>query len=51
MFATHGIPAVERVMTDNALAYRRPRAFRAGATEIRAAQRFTRADNLTGHHN
>jgi transposase InsO family protein len=40
-FATHDI-AVERVMTDNALAYRRGRAWHAALAEIGAQPRFTR---------
>ncbi|MEU0465098.1 IS481 family transposase [Amycolatopsis sp. NPDC006131] len=43
VFAAHGIPAVEPIMTDNALAYRRSHAFRTAVTDIRAHQRFTRA--------
>lgn len=41
-FATHGIDRVERVMTDNALAYRRSRAWRDALAEIGAQARFTR---------
>ncbi|WP_431928995.1 DDE-type integrase/transposase/recombinase [Amycolatopsis tucumanensis] len=43
VFAAHGIPAIERIMTDNALAYRRSHAFRTAVTDIGAHQRFTRA--------
>jgi transposase InsO family protein len=39
-FAEHGIPRIERVITDNAFAYRRSRAFAAAATAIGAEQRF-----------
>ncbi|MEU0508148.1 IS481 family transposase [Amycolatopsis sp. NPDC006125] len=42
-FAAHGIPAIERVMTDNALAYRRSLAFRTALADIGASHRFTRA--------
>lgn len=41
-FAEHGIAQVERVMTDNALAYRRSAAWREALTEIGAQARFTR---------
>jgi transposase InsO family protein len=37
-----GIQRIERVITDNAMAYRRSHAFRAAVTEIGACQRFTR---------
>jgi transposase InsO family protein len=40
-FADHGI-TVERVMTDNALAYRRSHHFRAAVADLGAVQRFTR---------
>jgi transposase InsO family protein len=40
--AAHGIDRIERVMTDNALAYRRSRAWRDALAEIGAAARFTR---------
>ena len=39
-FAAAGITRIERVITDNALAYRRSTAFRAAATAIGAQQRF-----------
>lgn len=41
-FAAHGIDRIERVMTDNALAYRRSRAWREALAEIGARARFTR---------
>ena len=41
-FAGHGIDAIERVMTDNALAYRRSTAWREALTDIGATARFTR---------
>jgi transposase InsO family protein len=41
-FATHGIHGIERVMTDNALAYRRSAAWRDALAEIGAQARFTR---------
>jgi transposase InsO family protein len=41
-FATLGIPAIERVMTDNALAYRRGRAWHQALAELGAQARFTR---------
>jgi transposase InsO family protein len=40
-FATLGIPAIERVMTDNALAYRRGRAWQQALTDLGAQARFT----------
>jgi len=40
-FTAHGI-RVERVMTDNALAYRHSRAFRAAVADLGAVQHFTR---------
>jgi transposase InsO family protein len=40
-FAAHGI-TIERVMTDNALAYRRSRAWREALADIGAEPRFTR---------
>jgi transposase InsO family protein len=40
-FAAHGV-VIERVMTDNALAYRRSRAWREALDEIGAESRFTR---------
>jgi transposase InsO family protein len=39
-FATNGIPKIDRVITDNALAYRRGTAFKAAVTAIGAEQRF-----------
>lgn len=41
-FADHGITRIERVMTDNALAYRRSRAWRDALAGIGADARFTR---------
>jgi transposase InsO family protein len=41
-FAHHGIPRIERVMTDNAMAYRRSRAWRDTVAELGAQARFTR---------
>jgi len=41
-FAAHGITRIERVMTDNALAYRRSRAWRDALAGIGADSRFTR---------
>lgn len=41
-FATHGITRVERVMTDNALAYHRGRAWHQALTDLGATARFTR---------
>ncbi|MFI6073506.1 IS481 family transposase [Actinoplanes sp. NPDC051343] len=41
-FARLGIPAIERVITDNALAYRRGHAWRDALTELGAQARFTR---------
>jgi transposase InsO family protein len=41
-FAAHGIDRIERVMTDNALAYRRSQAWRDALAEIGAQPRFTR---------
>jgi transposase InsO family protein len=41
-FAAHGIESIQRVMTDNALAYRRSHAWRDALTEIGAQARFTR---------
>ena len=41
-FAAHGIDGIERVMTDNALAYRRSHAWRDALTSIGAQARFTR---------
>ncbi len=42
-FATAGIDRIERVMTDNAMAYRRSRAWREAMADIGAAARFTRS--------
>ncbi len=41
-FAHHGIPRIERVMTDNAMAYRRSRAWREALATIGARSQFTR---------
>lgn len=41
-FAHHGITAIERVMTDNAFAYRRGQAFRAAIANLGATQKFIR---------
>ena len=41
-FTAHGIDRIERVMTDNALAYRRSTAWRDALTDIGATPRFTR---------
>ena len=41
-FAAHGIAQIERVMTDNALAYRRSHAWRDALAQIGAQARFTR---------
>jgi transposase InsO family protein len=41
-FATHGITRIERVMTDNAFAYRRSRAWRQALDQLGAQARFTR---------
>jgi transposase InsO family protein len=41
-FAAAGIPAIDRVMTDNALAYRRSTAFAAAVDDLGARQKFTR---------
>jgi transposase InsO family protein len=41
-FATCGITHIERVMTDNALVYRRSHAWRAALTDLGAQPRFTR---------
>jgi transposase InsO family protein len=41
-FTAHGIEQIERVMTDNALAYRRSQAWRDALAEIGASARFTR---------
>ena len=42
-FAALGIPTIERVMTDNAMAYRRGHAWHQALTELGAQARFTRA--------
>ena len=42
-FATVGITRIERVLTDNAWAYRRSTAWRQAMTDLGAQQRFTRA--------
>jgi transposase InsO family protein len=42
-FATHGIDRIERVMTDNAFAYRHSRAWRDALAALGAQARFTRA--------
>jgi transposase InsO family protein len=42
-FATVGVNQIERVMTDNAMAYRRSHAFREAVHDLGAQQRFTRA--------
>jgi transposase InsO family protein/transposase-like protein len=41
-FATIGIPRLERVMTDNALNYRRGQAWQQALTDLNAAARFTK---------
>jgi transposase InsO family protein len=41
-FAAHGITRIQQVMTDNALAYRRSRAWRDALADIGADSRFTR---------
>jgi transposase InsO family protein len=41
-FTAQGIPAIERVMTDNALAYRRSTAWQQALTDLGAQARFTR---------
>jgi transposase InsO family protein len=41
-FAAHGIDHLERVMTDNAMAYRRSQAWRDALAELGAQARFTR---------
>ena len=41
-FAAQGISAIERVMTDNALAYRRSTAWQQALTDLGAQARFTR---------
>jgi transposase InsO family protein len=42
-FADHGIPRIERVMTDNAKAYRISRAWREALADLGAQPRFTRS--------
>jgi transposase InsO family protein len=42
-FAAHGINRIERVLTDNAMAYRRGHAWRQALTDIGAEARFTRS--------
>jgi transposase InsO family protein len=42
-FAAHGIDQIERVMTDNAFAYRHSRAWQQALAELGAEARFTRA--------
>jgi transposase InsO family protein len=42
-FATVGIDRIERVLTDNAWAYRRSTAWRQAMTDLDAQQRFTRS--------
>lgn len=42
-FATVGINRIERVMTDNAMAYRRSHAWRQALTDLGAQPRFTRS--------
>ena len=39
-FASHGIHRIERVLTDNALAYRNSAAFRQSVSDLGAVQRF-----------
>ena len=41
-FAAHGIPRIERVMTDNAFAYRRSHAWRQALADLGAQPCFTR---------
>jgi transposase InsO family protein len=41
-FAAHGIPVIERVLSDNALAYRSSTAFRDAVAALGAQQRFIR---------
>lgn len=41
-FAAHGIPGIERVLSDNALTYRRSIAFRDAVAALGAQQRFIR---------
>jgi transposase InsO family protein len=42
VFHTAGIPAIHRVITDNAWAYRRSHAFRAAVADLGAVQKFIR---------
>jgi transposase InsO family protein len=42
-FAHHGIARIERVMTDNAFAYRRSHAWRQALADLGAHPRFTRS--------
>jgi transposase InsO family protein len=42
-FATHGIDRIERVMTDNAMAYRRSHDWRQALSDLDAQPRFTRS--------
>jgi transposase InsO family protein len=42
-FAEHGITRIDRVLTDNAMAYRRSQAWRQALVDIGAHARFTRA--------
>jgi transposase InsO family protein len=42
-FATIGIDRIERVLTDNAMAYRKSRAWRQAMADLGAQQRFTRS--------
>ena len=42
-FADHGIDRIERVMTDNAMAYRRSHAWRAALNDLGAQARFIRS--------
>jgi transposase InsO family protein len=41
-FAKHGITRIQRVMTDNAMAYRRAHVFHQAVRQLGAVQRFTR---------
>jgi transposase InsO family protein len=41
-FAAHGVPTIERVLSDNALTYRRSTAFRDAVAALGAQQRFIR---------
>jgi len=42
-FATVGIDRIDRVLTDNAMAYRKSRAWRQAMTDLGAQQKFTRS--------